>query len=131
MIETANTEQEKATDIQKKEVEHISSATSTLGGEIKELSSFVQLTFQAQDKVIVSLKVSQDALENKMSVLVKEFGTQMSGVTTLISDLKQELIRMAHTTARATPLEKQVLAVQALQFDDSFIGNHATPSGGG
>ena len=37
---------------------------------------------------------------------------------------------MTHVSVRATPLEKQVLAVQALQFDDKFIGNHATPTGG-
>ena len=48
----------------------ISSATSKLGAEIQDLSSCVKSTFYAQDKVIVSLKTGQDALEVKMSVLV-------------------------------------------------------------
>ena len=38
---------------------------------------------------------------------------------------------MTHASARATPMENQVLAVQALQFDDQFIGDHTTPSGVG
>ena len=60
----------------------IRSATSTLGIDIQDLLSFVRWTFQAQDKVIVSLKAGQDALDDKMSVLATEFGTQISGVTT-------------------------------------------------
>ena len=80
--------------------------------------------------MIVSLKTGQDALDHKMGVLAKEFGSQMSGVTTLISDLKQEIIRMTHASAHATPHEKQVMAVQALKFDDNFIGNIASPTGG-
>ena len=64
----------------------ISSATSKLGAEIQDLSSFVKSTFHTQDKVIVILKTGQDALDVKMSVLATEFGTQMSGATTLISD---------------------------------------------
>ena len=55
----------------------------------------------------------------------------MTGVTTLIQELKQEIIRMTHASARATPHEKQVMAVQALTFDDQFIGNIAAPTGGG
>ena len=129
-LDTANSEREKTTEAQKQEMARISSATSTLGTDIQDLSNFVKSTFQAQDKVIVSLKAGQDAIDDKMSVLANEFGTQMSGVTTLITDLKREIIRMTHASARATPHEKQVMAVQALQFDDTFIGNLAAPSGG-
>ena len=130
-LATANSERAKVTAAQTTEIARIGSATSTLGTEIQELSTFVKNTFQAQDKVIVSLKTGQDALDHKMGVLAKEFGSQMSGVTTLILDLKQEIIRMTHASARASPHEKQVMAVQALKFDDKFIGNIATPSGGG
>ena len=111
------------------EMARISSATSILGTKIQDLSAFVKSTFQAQDKVIVSLKAGQDALDDKMSVLANEFGTQISGVMNLISELKKEIIRMAHVAARATPHEKQVMAVQALHFDDTFIGNLVAPSG--
>ena len=96
--ETANSKRAKTTEAQQMEMARIRSATSTLGTDIQDLLAFVKSTFQAQDKVIVSLKAGQDALGDKMSVLDNEFGTQISGVTNLISNLKKEIIRMAHVS---------------------------------
>jgi hypothetical protein len=129
-LETANSERAKVTEAQKTEIARIGLATSNIGAEIKDLSTFMKNTFQAQDKVIVSLKTGQDALDHKMGVLATEFGSQMNSVTTLIQDLKQDIIWMTHASARATPHEKQIMAVQALTFDDQFIGNIAAPTGG-
>ena len=89
------------------EMAHISSATSTLRTEIQDLLVFVKSTFQAQNKVIMSLKVAQHALDDKMSVLANKFVTQISGVTNLILDLKKEIICMAHVSACATPHKKR------------------------
>ena len=85
--------------VHKLELEHIGCTASTSEGEIKELSPFVRSMFIAQGKVIVSLKEGQNALDGKIGILANDFGSQLSGLTNLTSDLKQEIICMAHVSA--------------------------------
>ena len=56
MLETANTEREKDTILQKQDMEKMRSEQTTLGINIKGLTTFFQSIFEKQDKVIVGLK---------------------------------------------------------------------------
>lgn len=65
-----------------------------------------------------------------MGLIATEFGKQMKVVKSPISDLKKEIISLARANVHATPLERQIKAVQALQYDENFIGNYMVPTGG-
>ena len=65
-----------------------------------------------------------------MGLLATKFVEQMKRVASLIVDSKKGIIMMTHTSARITQFKRQVQAVQALQFDNNFIGNHKIPTWG-
>ena len=60
--------------------------TTTLGGEIIALTTFIHSTFANQDKVIVNIKEGQKSLDNNIVMLAISFGQHITCVMILILD---------------------------------------------
>lgn len=97
---------------------------------LAELSTFMKSTFTVQDRVIMSLKERQEALDKKMDKISNQVQTQIQLMTSLLTEFKTRMIGAAAVHPQFQTSDQHCMAVNCLSDVANYFGTQRVPLAG-